>query len=828
MIESMLFTEFSFIFVFLPVTLLIYYSMPNTRIAIASVVLASLIFYGIWNIYFVPMLLFAIVSNYLVARKLELTGNKVWFYGGIFLALTPLFYFKYSGLFVHTIGLEIETGLLHEKLGSILPLGISFYTFQQILYLADVNSGKIKTAGLLEYAFFKLFFPQLIAGPIVHYRQLVPQIGQKVDQEKMFVEGCIYFALGFAKKFFIADTFAAFSDPIYDGTGVISTQLALIATLGYTFQLYFDFSGYSDMATGLARLFGFQLPWNFNSPYKAASMSDFWRRWHMTLSQFLRDYVYIPLGGNRKGELQRYRNLILTMLIGGLWHGAAWTFVAWGALHGLALAINHLWDRFAKIRLGFAAKVLTFIMVALFWVLFRATSFERALDIYGALLKFDPLAANSFWIWALLAAGICFFAPNSHAIVLRASSSRFRPADFNVGALARKLGAFSILSSGVLMAGAAAFYAYPVDRWTYERISAPSDAEGLTNRSGDLRSNLWRKDLFARSENRIAVVGSSFAVTKGRYALAASDKTPSYAVSESLALGGNGMLNGARVAAAIIETKSADVIVLAVSPLNFGNSLAIVPFSGECVDGLLTPEQRRSYGIPEKELSSCRSTSVKFLDLFQVFGSGRNHATQFRDFLRNVAVATISHRNSFRLIETGEGKIGPWLAATKDRLSTFANNTKGVADVSNGADAKFKWLERQIDVSLAENGVGAAILADLKKKADKAGIVLVVYETPTVKNSVAPNIYPGGFFEDYQADLQTVLAQNQIPYLDLSDLAPWNRAAMNDFIHASNEMREIVYQVILAWLYAPDALQKSGLLGERIVPSIPAMEGRRP
>jgi alginate O-acetyltransferase complex protein AlgI len=821
----MLFTEFSFIFVFLPVTLLIYYSMPSVRLAIGSVVLASLVFYSVWNIYFVPMLLFAVVSNYLIARQLELTGRKAWFYGGIALALTPLFYFKYSGLFAHTAGLGFETGFFGEKLGSILPLGISFYTFQQILYLADVKAGKIKTAGLLEYAFFKLFFPQLIAGPIVHYRQLIPQIGQKIDREKMFVEGGAYFILGFIKKFFIADGFAAFADPIFDGAGPLGMQSAIFATLGYTLQLYFDFSGYSDMAMGLARLFGFELPWNFNSPYKAASIADFWRRWHMTLSQFLRDYVYIPLGGNRGGDVKRYRNLILTMLIGGLWHGAAWTFVLWGGLHGLALAVNQLWERHVRVRLGIAGKALTFVFVALMWVLFRATSFDRAMEVYRGLASFGPPKADQIWIWLIAGLCVCFFAPNSHQIVAFASGSRFRPLNFNAASLSKRLGVFSILSSGALLVLAGVFYSYSVDRWTYDRIQAPSDAMGMTNKSGDLRNNLWRKDIFSRREDRVAFVGSSFAVTGGRYKLALKPGGEPFAVTESLAMGGNGFIQGARTAAAIINADAVDVIVLAVSPLNFGSFVNSAAFPGECVDNVLTPELRRKFKIEERPLSSCAPAPFRWASLFQVFGGDRRYAAQFRNYLHNVVVSYGTKRNGFAEFVMDDSNLDASLQGISKRLSAMAADKKPVGNTQNGADKKFLWFKRQIAASLQEHGEADEIFADLKRKADASGIVLVVYETPTVKNASAPQIYPAGFFEDYQFNVRASLKRNGIPYLDLSNFAPWSGAAMADFIHSQFEVRDMVFKTVLAWLYSPGALKKSGLAGHSDVPEISGIQG---
>lgn len=814
----MLFTEFSFIFVFLPLTLCIYYALPSVRLQIASLIIASLVFYSAWNIYFVPMLAFAIVSNYLIALKLYKTQNKAWFIFGIVLALIPITYFKYSGLFANAAGLNVETGFFGEKLGSLLPLGISFYTFQQITYLADVNARKNDPGKFLSYAFFKLFFPQLIAGPILHYNQIVPQIGQQVDRERLFAEGAIYFAIGFVKKFFIADGFAAFSDPIYDGTGVVDTQAALIATLGYTFQLYFDFSGYSDMALGLARLFGFHLPWNFDSPYKARSISDFWRRWHMTLSRFLRDYLYIPMGGNRNGELQRYRNLILTMLIGGLWHGAAWTFVAWGALHGVALAINQLWDRYVRIRLFGLGWVLTFVLVALLWVLFRATSFDRAIEIYRALLDFGPLTEDRFWYWVLGGILLTRFFPNSHQIVEVASRKLQIPEKLSVPFFARRLGAYAAISSVALYSLTYAYYTHGIDQIIYPAISAPSDTYGVSNRSGDFRNNLWRKDLFTRPETHIAILGSSFASQLGRFGIEQSGNT--VAVSETFAMGGNGILNGARAGTVIAAAGQAKVIVLGISPLNFGTTTPSMPFSGQCMDRVEPYVATAGFSLPRLPLSDCLGGATAALEYLSVFNTDRETgAYQFKNFARNIALSAVSTRNSFVpfAVETTAGT----LAKIKSELEAERTANSPIPNPANGRNETFKWENRKIEDSLAPGGLAFTILKGLKVEAERAGAILIVYETPT---SSEVEIYPAGFFDRYQSNIRQTLATLGIPYLDLSKLLPWTGGAMYDFIHSQPKFRPMIHQVILAWIYAPEILRASGLLDPKTIPDISGLK----
>lgn len=317
--------------------------------------------------------------------------TNIVLYAGVTVNLSLIAYFKYANFFVDNI--SQLSGSDWNLAQIILPIGISFFTFQQITYLVDTRRGITQEHNLLQYCLFVVFFPQLIAGPIVHHKQMLSQFsedslaGQPI-RENLAV-GVTIFAFGLFKKVFIADNLALVAIPVFDAAEqgqVLDFFQAWQGTLAYTLQLYFDFSGYSDMAIGLARLFGIRLPLNFNSPYQAISIIDFWKRWHMTLSQFLRDYVYIPLGGNRRGNVRRHINLVLTMLLGGLWHGASWTFVFWGALHSIFLMVNHLWRRIWRVPIHqwwsrLAARLLTFFVVAVAWVFFRAESFEAAIAI---------------------------------------------------------------------------------------------------------------------------------------------------------------------------------------------------------------------------------------------------------------------------------------------------------------------------------------------------------------------------------------------------------------------------------------------------------------
>ena len=403
----MLFSSIEFLFFFLPIVLIGYLLLRKTtgqKYIYIWLSVTSLFFYCWWDIALSWLIFCSLGFNFLLGRQLIQQTNlqrntrKLLTIAGIIANLTPLFYYKYSSLFIENIGVIIGVDLTLNNI--ILPLGISFFTFQQITYIIDAYKGQASVYTFFHYATFVTFFPQLIAGPIVHHGEMMSQFDTKTKRIMSLSEnlgiGLGIFAIGIFKKVVIADSLGALASPVFFDarSGGIEMVAAWTGALAYTFQLYFDFSGYSDMAIGLARMFGIKLPANFNSPYKATSIIDFWRRWHMTLSRFLRDYIYIPLGGNRKGHLRRHFNLMLTMLIGGVWHGAGWTFLFWGALHGVYLVLNHMWSSlFPRQANGWGSHIrtlaswfLTFFAVVVGWVFFRADSFSSAINIFGGMI----------------------------------------------------------------------------------------------------------------------------------------------------------------------------------------------------------------------------------------------------------------------------------------------------------------------------------------------------------------------------------------------------------------------------------------------------------
>ena len=394
----MLFYSYEFLFIFLPAVFAGFFCVAflSQRIAVFWLTSSSLVFYAYWNYSFLPLILCSVIFNYIAglatARLKRRRWKNVLLAGAVSVDLAALGYFKYTNFFLATINSAFDQ---HWGLSDIgLPLGISIFTFTQIAFLIDVSREVTREDSLLNYSVFVSYFPHLIAGPIIHHRQIMPQFAVSSTyriQDENILCGLLIFCIGLAKKVLLAASFSEYADAVFGGVRDGAQPGLVIAwsgALAYTLQIYFDFSGYSDMAIGLSRLFNIVLPENFNSPYKAASVIEFWRRWNITLSTFLRDYLYIPLGGSRRGPLRRYLNLFITMLLGGLWHGASWTFAVWGSLHGLFLAVNHAWE--SRKRPGpmnrapelicrrSIARFTTFLVVTVAWVFFRADSFATA------------------------------------------------------------------------------------------------------------------------------------------------------------------------------------------------------------------------------------------------------------------------------------------------------------------------------------------------------------------------------------------------------------------------------------------------------------------
>lgn len=393
----MLFNSYVFLFAFLPVTYLVFWTLRSAASRYVWLALTGYVFYGYWNVWFCLLMAFSTLVSYLAglgflsatsqrSRKLCLTIPIV-------VDLSLLGYFKYAGFFLTSVqaaGRAVGFSSNFTIPDIVLPVGISFYTFHTITYIVDSYRGVIRpTRNLFEFAAYVSLFSQLVAGPIVRFRQIEADLENlgTAARTRWLPIGVSFFLLGLVEKVVIADTLASLVDPALARYAELSTLGVWCAMLGYSMQLYFDFCGYSDMAIGLGYLFGIRIPLNFNSPYKAVDPSDFWRRWHISLSNCLRDYLYIPLGGSRQGTAKTYQNLLVTMLLGGLWHGANWTFVLWGAYHGALLILFHLtsarWQRLPRLT----RQIGTFVLVLVGWVFFRATDLTMATDMLGAMFR---------------------------------------------------------------------------------------------------------------------------------------------------------------------------------------------------------------------------------------------------------------------------------------------------------------------------------------------------------------------------------------------------------------------------------------------------------
>jgi alginate O-acetyltransferase complex protein AlgI len=433
----MLFNSYPFLFVFLPITLLIFYGLRRIGrrdLCIPFLMLASLAFYSYWMPRDLPILLATVIWNFLFAGYLARPSaprRKLALVAAISGNLGLLAYFKYFDFVVGNVAHLLGFGYLPH--GVPLPIGISFFTFTQIAYIVDCYRSRECETKFVNYGLFVTVFPHLIAGPIIHHAQMRPQFVRLMRESidpRMLALGVPILIMGLAKKVLLADNLSALADPVFaaaDKAVHLNAGSAWLGVIAYTLQIYFDFSGYSDMAVGLGLLFGLRFPVNFDSPYKSISVIEFWRRWHITLSTWLRDYLYFSLGGNRSGEAKRLRNIAITMLLGGIWHGAGWTFVIWGALHAIYIVANHLVrkllprDRRSR-PIRFVKWALTLSLVMLAWVFFRAKSVSAALDVLNSILTAragaDGIRALDVLDYGLLVvgAGIALFASNTQEI----------------------------------------------------------------------------------------------------------------------------------------------------------------------------------------------------------------------------------------------------------------------------------------------------------------------------------------------------------------------------------------------------------------------------
>lgn len=838
----MLFNSTIFIFWFLPLVLLGFFSISryNHKMAAGWLILAAFFFYGYWNPKFLLLLIFSITINYSFGlgltyykAKNQPNQTKLLFIFAIIINLGILFYFKYSNFFLSQVNTLTGKHYLIKDL--ILPLGISFFTFTQIAFLADVYQKKCQEYSALYYFLFVTYFPHLIAGPIIHHAEMMPQF-LAADTYKFnknnFTIGLLIFIIGLSKKILIADHLALYADEIFNAV-TNHTALTLIqywgGALSYTFQLYFDFSGYCDMAIGLSLMFNIKLPINFNSPYKSLSIIDFWRRWHITLSRYLRDYLYIPLGGNRKGTYSRYHNLLLTMLLGGLWHGASWTFIAWGALHGSYLVINHLWRSFMK-AFGFTnitnfklykflAWAVTFFAVVIAWVFFRANSFASALEIIQGMLGKNGFTITStliqshfYFVIGIVTIGIiCFLLPNTQQIFAQYKPGlETYPGDITPKSWLDKIDwltfiqpkiprflAYTWVAYTVSILSMVLFYYTDIDAKIFQHFPThmrPTD--GVDIKQGDYRSNLFVNNIFLGTERKVIIVGSSYTMDTGSYYFNVNGIAYK---SGTIGNGGNTLANGFRAALVTLQNFKVDTIIFGVTPLGFGNIFTppSIFFADQCVNSFNLIGTNTALN-PFHECTPLPFKIKNILALTLIPEDKRFF--QFDGFLNKMLAFSsqptpVEQPKQFSL--TTLTQLDHWYDSIKEQ----AKNNPSLPDINNGTEKTYHWHNRKILESLEKNGDVYLAFQKLKSLADSKGVHLVVYNSPTPDYSAAPYIYPQDFLPTYRTKLAEDMKSLGITYFDFGDEMIWDNHYALDFVHLTSQARERIHAMLIYNLF---------------------------
>ena len=789
----LLFTSWEFVFLFLPIVLSVHRWLGYGKLAIGFVVIASFFWYSCWDWRFGPVIIVSITVNWLAGRSLQRRRRKGLLWAMLLFNILPLLYFKYTQFAFSAFGLNAGDWIPAAILPSILPLGISFYTFQKLAYIVDVYRGAPAESSLLRFSFFVLFFPQLVAGPITHHSQILPQLGKAPrDKESLFFLGCLYFLIGFIKKRLVADTFAAFVDPYYVHGGVHIISQAVVAAVGYALQLYFDFSGYSDMALGLGGMFGITLPWNFNSPYKSASFREFWQRWHITLSAFLRDYVYIPLGGNRVSPWRRYLNLFLTMLVGGIWHGAGWAFVIWGAGHGILLSLQHAigerrWRQIPRV----CTIIVVFASVTMLWIPFRAESLGLTAEVMRGFLHWQMPVWPTELTYCLIGALFVLLAPNSHyiAALLCRELSSAAPVVWEVSA---RLGLYVPLTVFCLTGSIVTYYSTAPDAWLRCHLPLAVERDVVDSSGGSLRTNIDRCAALSGPLSKWVIVGPSYAGQLGYFTW--NDGARRISVG-STGIGGQSFASWIRIPMSLLKDPSVRRIYVACSPIGLSppDSLEVdAPFSAEGVDQLKTLE----IGGSQRVLSALGPTSIGVFavakDILTLRVKGQRYFQI--DSLASDLTANLAMPAPEPLVLTR----GDLENASK-QLASFRSTSKRAPEapnLANGNDAAFRWTHRNVVEGLKDGGKTSQVLGRFIDLAKAEGKQIVLYDTPTLK--LNPAIYPIGFFDQYQRALKDFARRRGVPYIDLSGLFPEDRRCMADFCHPWPPFRQLIVKSLIA------------------------------
>ena len=793
----LLFTSWGFICLFLPILLLVHRLLGFGRRAVGFLVLASFFWYSVWDWRFGPLVILSIAGNWYGGLLLEKRGRPWLLAVLVLFNLLPLFYFKYIKFAFFTVGLRAEDWIFPALIPHILPLGISFYTFRNLAYVIDVYNGDKAERSWVHFAFFVLFFPQLLAGPITHHAELLPQLTvEPPDRKTMFLQGCVYFLIGSVKKLFIADILVGFVDPHFRMGHVQFADEAILAALGYGLQLYFDYSGYSDMAVGLAAMFGFRIPWNFNSPYRARSFTEFWTRWHITLYAFLRDYIFVPLEvvtrGNPIPLLRTSINLLLTMLLCGLWHGAGWAFIMWGAGHGMLMCVqNAVGDaRWRKIP-SWLRSAGVFICVTLLWIPFRAESLSLSGEILHGLVFWRQVAWRPEFTYCAAGLLLVLFAPNSHVITAWCVE-RLRSSADAIWALGGRLGWYSMFSvltaSSIIMV----FYRAAPDPWLRAHLPLATQREYVRTDVGDLRTNIDRCGALQGTNPKWVIAGPSYATALGLFTWMNGSEP---ATVGSIGVSGQTMENWIRVPGALIRDPYVRRIYIACEPIGMTPPQRLSqPFPGEGADVLT------ELGIDSspRRLGSLGPASLGLSEAIRDVVTLQLKSEKYFQF--QAIVLTL--RNGLRardpsMIPTPLKK-DDLLLASKEVESLWRQakaSPRPPRDLANGADAKFSWNSRRIVEGLAEGGETDLVLGKLIDLARARGIELIFYGSPTLVHR--PEIYPPGFFDRYQEAITRFAGRHNVRYIDLSALLPEDADAMDDFCHARTELRHLILKALI-------------------------------
>jgi len=708
---------------------------------------------------------------------------------------------------------------------TVLPLGISFYTFQQIAYLIEIYKGYPPERNFLRYALFVAFFPQLIAGPIMRPQQFLPQLQKLHTTVQNFNIGIFYFVIGFLKKVGIADQIGPHVDAVYALSSDPSFGQSMTAVLGYSLQIYFDFSGYCDMALGLGKFFGINIPINFNSPYQSRSLIGFWRTWHITLSDFFRDYVYIPLGGNRKGPVRKYFNMLTTMLLCGLWHGASWSFVLWGGLHGIFLTLNH------GIRKLFTPKeeerqppsplfsslgwILTFGFVTLTWVIFRAPDLNSAVKVYGGFLKQPEPGISLHWsLWVGL---LILFTPNSHQWAARLTSKPILHFP-HIFQLSRRMFAYVMIGCIPLGIFFHQFYENSLDKAFYRTAPIMRETQGIQNFAGDYRSSLFSNEIFHGHQKKILFIGSSFTRSIGVMEFQWNGQPYK---SGTVGIGGNHLINGFRTALAVMDTPNLDTLVFGILPLNMRPLTtfnATIAWSEQCTQSL------ERFGIhllrvSNRPFAQCGNIHTSPQDLFRfILNPNDKHFYQIHNFLnlayeKQAFVGPIEKKDEVISLNMSlEARINFFEDLKKKIETDSLKRTQPPQPIVSKID--MRSLESHQALKRLERGESIYnAFRELKRLCDERGIRLVIYNSPTPSHQTETRIYQKGFLENYAKRIRVLTEELGIEYYNLLDFVPWSKTFMNDFVHPTASSTN-------------DKINSRQLIHKNLIYSIFPMEGK--